>query len=260
MSTFTIKLAGDGSRRLLLVALVAVTMFFTACHEGYLAIISMPFWAVLCSGYILMVWLALSSSTARLLSLIIVIFTIEYVKEALGIRYGLWIYHGASGGFVFGVWSWVLGGLGCYTVATKIATPLLRKLPLPAAGWINPIVLVLLAGVGLVLLNGRTSDLGLPYWIFYAVLLIVASVRSRIIAVPLFVGLVMTSWITSNASEFLGSVHSGIWTFPGHPTYPPAFLLFACWPIEIVAQFSLAYLLVPADSSEELNFPRKKCQ
>jgi hypothetical protein len=235
---------------------MAATMIFTAYHEEYLTVITLPFWGVLLGGYILMVWLALHSSTARLLSLIVVIFTIEYVKEALGIRYELWIYHGAPGGFVFGVWSWVLGGLACYTVATKIAAPLLRKLPLPVAGWINPIVLVLLAGVGLLLLSKRFQELGLLYWIFYAVLLVFAAERSRIIEVPLFLGLVITSWITSNMSEFVGSVLSGIWTFTNHPSYPPAFLLFACWPIEIVAQFSLAYLLVPADSSEELNFPR----
>jgi hypothetical protein len=247
-------LIGDASRRLLLVGLMAATMVFTAYHEDYLDIITVPFWGVLCGGYALMVWLALRASIARLLSLMVAIFTIEYVKEALGIRYGLWIYHGAPGGFVFGVWSWVLGGLACYTVAIKIVAPILRKLPHPPAGWINPVVLVVLAAVGLFLLRGRFHELGLLYWIFYAVLLVFAAVCSRVLEIPLFVGLVVASWITSNASEFVGSVLSGIWTFPHHATYPPAFLLFVCWPIEIVAQFSLAYLLLPADSFEEINF------
>lgn len=239
---------------ILLVCLVVVTMLFAAFNEGYLSILTWPFSSVLLGAVGMMVWLAWTATPARFLSLVVSIFAIEYIKEGLGIRYGFWIYHGIHGSYIFGVWSWVLGGLTCYTLATKALAPLLRKLPYPRSRRWNSALVLGFAILGLVLMGNRTSQAGWLYWIFYLILISIAILRSSIFEFPLFASLVITSWAVSNLSEYLGSSACGVWTFPNDPTYPPFFLLFACWPIEIVAQTSIATLLVPPSESEAMLF------
>jgi hypothetical protein len=57
---------------------------------------------------------------------------------------------------------------------------------------------------------------------------------------PVFAGIIITSWLVGNPSEYVGSVASGVWTFTHNPHYPPFFLLFGCWPLEILAQYLLS--------------------
>jgi uncharacterized protein (DUF362 family) len=237
-------------RNLLLIGVLFVTIAFSAYQEGYLRILGLPYTLVLLWGVGMSVWLAMSASMARMLSLVLSIFTIEYVKEALGTRYGFWIYHGINGSFVFGVWSWVLGGLSCYSFATKVVVPILRKwLPPISRGW-NPVMVLGLALFGFVLLGKRVQEAGWLYWFFYLVLILVALSRSMRFDVSLWLGLILGSFAVSNLGEFVGATINELWTFPGEADYPPLFLLFACWPIEILAQTTLSVLLVPLSSSE----------
>jgi hypothetical protein len=240
----------NASNNLLLVCLLVVTIFFTAWNEGYLGIIAWPFALVLLAGLGMMVWLALTASPARFLSLVTSIFAVEYIKEALGIYYGFWIYHGHPGSFVFGVWAWVLGGLTCYTLATSGLAPLLRKLPHPTSRRWNSALIVGFALLGVFLMRDRTAQAGWLFWIFYLILTLIALLRAPRFDFPSFFGLVISAWAVGNISEYMGSTWSGIWTFPRDPNYPPLFLLFACWPIEIVAQTSVAALLVPPSDAE----------
>lgn len=92
-------------RNFVLVALLAAVLLFTAFHEGYLGSIAVPFWILLAAAFAICTWLALSISSRRLLSLLLAVFILEYVKEAIGIRSKLWVYHGAGGQFNFGVWA-----------------------------------------------------------------------------------------------------------------------------------------------------------
>ena len=116
------------AQNLVLVALFIIVTLFTAFHEGYLPVISVLFWILIIAGFSISVWLALSISTSRLLSLMLGIFIIEYVKETIGIRSKIWTYHGIGGLYNFGVWAWVLGGLVAYTLATRVVIRLIRKL------------------------------------------------------------------------------------------------------------------------------------
>lgn len=238
---------GNNSKKILnisLIALLIIITIFTAFHEGYLKIISVPFWLVLIAGFSISFWLALSISTKHLLSLILVIFIIEYVKEAIGIRSRLWTYHGVGEQFNFGVWAWVLGGLATYTLATRVVIRPVRKLKLVLPKWVNTVILLVLVSLIPLTLRRYWSGIGSLFLVFYALLLIAGIYASLKIDFPVFAGIVITAWLVSNPSEYLGSVNSGIWTFTHNPDYPPFFLLFGCWPLEILVQYSLSVFLV----------------
>ncbi|MBW1675093.1 MAG: hypothetical protein JRJ79_00470 [Deltaproteobacteria bacterium] len=230
-------------QNLLLVALLIIITLFTAFHEGYLLSISALFWGSLIAGFSISAWLALSISTRRLLSLMLGIFIIEYVKEAIGIRSRLWTYHGVGGHFNFGVWAWVLGGLVTYTLSIRVVIRLIRKLKLSLPGWLNPVILILISSLIPLTLGDYWIGAGGFFWSFYALLLIAGIYTSVRMEFAVFAGIVITAWIISNPSEYLGSVSSGVWTFTHNPDYPPFFLLFGCWPLEILAQYSLSAFL-----------------
>ena len=130
-----------------LIVLFIIITIFTAFHEGYFQIISVPFWLVLIAGFSISFWLAFKISTKRLLSLMLVIFIIEYIKEAIGIRSRLWSYHGIGEQFIFGVWAWVLGSLVTYTLATRIVIKLARNLKLALPKWVNTLMLLVLVSL-----------------------------------------------------------------------------------------------------------------
>jgi hypothetical protein len=230
-------------RNLLLVVLLVAIMLFTAFHEGYVGMISALFWVSLFAGFAISIWLAFSISTRRLLSLILSIFVIEYVKETIGIRSGMWTYHGVSGSYNFGVWAWVLGGLTVYTLSTKIVIKQIRKLKLSLPRWLNPVLLILVCSLIPLTMGDYWSGVGGLFLSFYALLLIAGIYTSIRMDFPVFAGIVIMAWIVGNPSEYLGSVSSGVWTFTHDPDYPPVFLLFGCWPIEILAQYSLSTFL-----------------
>jgi len=227
----------------LLVVLFVIIILFSAFHEGYFGLIAGIFWISLIAGFIIIGWLAMSISTKRLLSLLLGIFIIEYIKEAIGIRSNVWTYHGASGQFNFGVWAWVLGGMITYTLATKYVIRKLRKHSFSHPRWHNPAILIGLFFLMLLTMGKYWHGAGGLFFLFYISLLIIGVYASLKMDFAVFAGIVISSWIIGNPSEFLGSVPSNVWTFTYNPHYPPFFLLFGCWPLEILAQYALsAYL------------------
>lgn len=259
------------AQNLLLVALQIVIILFTAYHEGYLPLISPLFWASLITGFIICGWLAFIVSTRRLLSLLLAIFVIEYIKETIGLRSKLWTYNGLNGFYNFGVWAWVLGGLIAYCLATQVVIRLIRKWTWglghrggrvqgaafrnPHASshiprWVNPLILTVIFFTIPLTLGNYWDGIGPLFWIFYLLILITGVYVAGRMDFHVFAGTVIIAWIVGNPSEYLGSVSSGIWSFTYNPNYPPFFLLFACWPLEILAQFGLSAFLAdePLDS------------
>ena len=233
-------------RNLLLIALLATVTFFTAYHEGYIGKITTPFWFVLIAGFALCVWIALSVSTKRLVSLILGIFIIEYIKETIGVRADIWKYRGNDGSYNFGVWVWVLGAVGAYTLSVKIVIKLVKKLKLSLPRWLNPVILVLIAMLIPLTLGSYWSGVkgeGVLFFSFYALLLIGGIYASARMGFPVFIGIVIAAWFGGNLSEYVGSVHGGILFFTKNPNYPPFYLIFGCWPLEILAQYSLSAFL-----------------
>ncbi|MHC4740502.1 MAG: hypothetical protein ACYS8Z_01245 [Planctomycetota bacterium] len=245
-------------RNILLIALLAAIIFFTASQEGVLCKISTLFWLSLITAFAISLWLALGVSTRRLLALILVVFTFEYVKEAIGIKSGLWEYHGIGGQFTFGVWAWVLAGLVCYTLATNVTAKLIKKLKLLRPGPINALIPVaLFASIPLTMGEYR-SGTNIVTWMFYIAVLLIGLAALIRLEPALLAGITITAWIIGFPSEYVGSASSGIWIFPHNPDYPPFYLIFGCWPLEILAQYAVSAVI----ANEPLNqdFAKQKEQ
>jgi hypothetical protein len=237
---------GHRPKNLLLIALFIIVTLFTAYQEGYLPMISVLFWLVLIMGFAVSIWMALEITTPRLLSLMLGIFIIEYIKETIGIRSGMWSYHGLNSAYNFGVWAWVMGGMGVFWLAVRVVIRWMRKqtAAIPRR-WnlINPLVVVLvLAIIPLTLGEYRSGAKG---WfpLLYVILFLVALVTACRMELPVFLGLLLTTWIVGFCSEYAGSVPNHIWTFTHNPNYPPFFLIVGCWPLEIFTQYALSAFL-----------------
>lgn len=233
-------------QNLLLVALFIIITLFTAYQEGYLPMISVLFWVFLIIGFAVSIWLALQVSTARLLSLMLGIFIIEYIKETIGIWSGMWSYHGLPNSYNFGVWAWVMAGLTVYCLAVRVVIRLVKKLTadLPRR-WnlINPVIVVLVFAIIPLTLGAYRGGAGPWFWGLYAVLFLISLVTALRLDFSVFLGLLITTWIIGFPSEYAGSVPNHIWTFTHNPDFPPFFLIMGCWPLEIFTQFALAAFL-----------------
>jgi len=225
------------------VILLAATAAFTAYQERYITLMTPPFLALFLAGTGISIWLASGISSRRLISLVLSIFMIEYFKEAIGVRAGLWSYNGNPGQFIFGIWSWVFAGLTTYTLATRIVIPGIRKLGLRLPRLMNSLMLSLLFASLLISLGPYRADAGSLFYAFYIILFSVGLFASFRLETHVFLGLVLMAWFVGYPSEYLGAINSGLWTFSHSPDNPPLFLLLGCWPLEIMAQYSLsAYL------------------
>jgi hypothetical protein len=231
------------SRNLLILALLIVITLFSAYHEGYLQLISVPFWASIIAGIVIAGWLALGISTKRFLSLVLVIFILEYIKETIGMRSHIWSYHGTNGQYNFVVWVWVLAGLVAYAVSTKLLIRVIRKLRCTVPRWVNPVILIIIFSVIPLGMGDYRSGAAVLFWLFYALVFVFCVITSTNTEFPVLAGIVITAWIIANPSEYVGSVTCNAWSFTYNPDYPPFFLLFGCWPLEIFVQYSLSAFL-----------------
>ena len=244
----------ERGRNVVLVLLLFAELLFSAFTEGYLGLITWPFALLLAGGFGLAMWLATRISTVRLLALLLSIFFMEYAKETIGIRCGLWVYHGNWGQYLFGVLSWVAAGVSTYALATGIAIPLLSKLRWPALAapsWLAAVVVLVVFVLIPLRLGPYSSGTGRLFWMFYAVLLVAALLATRRMPSLVFAGVVLSAWFAGNPSEYFGSALSGAWTFPHDAKYPPFYLLACCWPLEILVQYFLSALLAGESPSGE---------
>lgn len=257
MAAVTTSRARDRARSFVLVGLLAAVTAFAMHHEGYVPLVGPVLGVGMIAGFAVVAWLAAAERPCRVAALFLVIFVIEYAKESIGVRSGLWTYHGRPGQYVFGVWLWVMAGAAAYALAKK-AVPLLRRVRASPPRWVNTVVVVAVASVIPITLGGYRHGTGIAFAAFYGALAVAGVAASLRMSFPSLAGLVLAAWIVANPSEYIGSMGSGIWTYPLDPSYPPVFLLFGCWPLEIIAQVSLSALLAsesldlsPAGGAEE---------
>ncbi|NUQ73982.1 MAG: hypothetical protein HUU21_10530 [Polyangiaceae bacterium] len=235
------------NRNVLLVVLLLLSMLFSAFDEGYIRIISPFLWAMIATGFGLALWLARTSSTERFMALSLSIFVMEYIKESMGIRAGLWEYHGDTGRYAFGVWVWVLVGLDAHTLAMRFLHPqfqkrlqMLHRIP----RWVSPLSLAVISLSIPLLLGPNVRGVGVFFWIFYSILLIIGCITAFRVGFMGFASFVLVAWAVAAPSEIAGSVASGVWTYPHDKDGPPLFLIVGCWPLEILAQAGLAGLFM----------------
>ncbi len=244
----------DG-RKLLIVALLIGVTLFAAFHEEYITRISPLFWGGLVLSFGIAAWVAHRTSVKRFMALVVGLYIVEYIKETVGIRSGTWVYHGKSGLYVFGVWAWVFGGLSAYALAVGVLIPALRKVRLRLPRWSHPLIILLLAAFIPLTLGPYWQGVEALFFWLYGVLAAACIFMSMRIESHVMVGIVLASWIIGNPSEYLGAIASDVVSFPHNPRYPPVFLLFGCWPLEILVQYGMsAYLArepLRADAGEE---------
>lgn len=314
-------------RNLLLMVLFFIATIYSAYQENYWPI-PWPFSLVLIGGAAVSIWMALKVSTPRLLSLMVVIFIIEYVKETIGVRSGMWAYYDhfdqPNPQYNFGICAWVLAGMSVYWLAVRLVIPSLRKLkefygqwnplnpnlvivvlilalipltvngyglsaeaPIPEApfpGWIwwfwglyaalfaatlqaakgeefrelfgyriSPNLAIVLLVIVIIPLTlgpyGHPQNqewLGWLIWSlgFYLVLLLVTLETANRMDSPVFLGLLLTTWVVAIISEYTGAIHNHVWRFTYNPDdFPPLFLVIGFWPLEIFTQYRLSAVL-----------------
>jgi len=231
------------ARNFILVLVMFATLGVAAETEGYAALISLPFVYLLVLGFALSVWLALRMSTARLVAVLALVFFMEYTNQTIGIRSGLWQYHGQGGQYVFGVMSWLVAACSAQMMAIGIAIPILRWLRLPALKRLTWVPVVLLFAVIPLTAGAYGASMGGWFWAFFGLIFVLALGVARHMPMDALLGVLVAGGLTGLVSEHVGSALSGCWTFPYNPSHPPFYLVVGCWPLEILVQFGVAAYL-----------------
>ena len=231
------------ARNLVLVLVLFATLGVAAGAEGYAALVSVPFMLLLGLGFALSVWLALRMSTARFVALLALVFFMEYTNQTLGIRSGLWQYHGQGGQYVFGVMSWLVAACSAQMMAIGIAIPMLCRLRLPALKRLTWVPVVLLFAMIPLTAGAYRAGMGTWFWSFYGLIFILALWVAQRLPMDALLGVLLAGALAGVLSEHVGSALSGCWTFPHNPSYPPFYLVVGCWPLEILVQFGVAAYL-----------------
>lgn len=235
--------AGSSSRNNLLVVVAVIFMAaFTARQEGYIPLISALFSVVLAGAACVSIWLAFNIATKRLVALVFVVIVMEYLNQTIANNTGLWTY--ARPSLMFSVWIWVLASMTSFALARLVVTPILARIETPIPRSFNTILIVGLAGVGLLLMGPSRPQASLEFWILYSLLFAVAVYASFKMEFSIFAALAIVAIAVGIPSEYFGSTGNGSWSFPFDPDFPPWYLVLACWPLEIVAQYFLSGLLV----------------
>lgn len=223
-----------------IIVLLLGALLFSAVEEGYLSLITPIFAVAIAAGFALSFWLAVRLSAARIAALTATILLLEYVKETIGVLSGLWAYHGNEGRYCFGIFAWAVGGLSAHSLSTGVIIPLLQRLRLSLPRWLNLAVVVPILVALPATLGPYRARAGAEFGAFYLLLSAAMLLSAIVMDFRSFAGIVAAAWLAGNLSEYAGSIASGAWTFVHDATYPPFFLLFSCWPMEIAVQHTLA--------------------
>ncbi len=234
----------------LIIALFFLIILFTAWHETYivfsrewLAARFFPFWVLTLAGFVLALLFSWTITTRRLLSYLFLVFVLEYIKETIGIVSGQFRYNGVNGAYNTGVWLWVMGAFLTYALADRVLIRLFVRLRLKSRRWLNLVLWTAVSALMPALLGSYWDDTGPAFWVFYGVLFVFGLYTARKMNLPTLLALILASWVMGNATEFAGSYFAKIWTYRHNPVYPPLFLLLGCWPLEILAQYSLSSIV-----------------
>jgi hypothetical protein len=240
-------------RSIVVVSLLFGTTLYTGYSEGYLSLIRLPLWlAIVCSSA-LAVYLATSISTRHLLASILAVLVVEYWKETVGVRCGMWTYHGIDGRYLFGVWLWVTASLSVLALS-RLAVRYSSKLQRVEAPRALSRVTVLVVAALIPITLGKYWRLATPeFWIFYLVAIAIDLVAVRRIRAPWVLLVVIVAWSGGGLSEYLGGIHSAVWTFAYDVRFPPRYLIIGGWPLEILAQFAIAAFLSQVPLSKLLD-------
>jgi len=243
MASLTSKISIGFVRNLILILIMFAALAVAAVAEGYANQLSFLFVGLLVGGFGLSLWLGMRTATARLSALLALAFFMEYIIQTINAASGLCQYHGVGGQYLFGVMAWLVGACSAQALSTGVTIPLLQRLHLRAPGWLNSVLVLVLVAL-IPLTAGRYGPLmGLSFWCFFGLVGLIAMIAARQMPIHVFAGVVLSGWLVGNPSEYFGAISSGCWSFPYSPSYPPLYAVIACWPLEILVQYSLSAFL-----------------
>ena len=155
----------------------------------------------------------------------------------------MWTYHGSSDQYLFGVWLWVAASLSAYALSRELLRSCdgWNQIRLPPLA--NLLLIFVIAAIIPLTLGEYAPHVNAAFWVFYAALLLISVIALQATPFSVLAVSVTLSWLVGGPSEYLGSISSGAWTFAHNVRFPPTYLLVGCWPLEIVAQFSIAAFL-----------------
>ena len=222
--------------------------------EGYVPFLRWPF--VVYTGLVLasVAWVAFFDiTTKRLLGLIVVAGLFGLATQWVGASSNrFWEY--ARPSYWLAAPMFICAATLAYGLTISWLVPLLRRwglrrrlLPLPALG-------LVIVPLGVLALDAPGPELTSPtsFWLYYALLAAIAWGVAMLVDVATWVALAVAGLLLGMASETLGAA-SGLWSFAHHHPWPPAFLLFGSWPLEVIAHWGLSALL-----ARESLLPRRR--
>ncbi len=268
-------------RNLLLILLLLVVIIFCGYQEGYVSCGGKEVGTVLENAQLLLlavgigffgvaIWLGWAISTMRLASLMLVVLILEYIKETLGIRVGLWKYMGD--GYLTGVLAWVLMALVIYAGSWRAVLKLAMKSKITLPRFLNPIlILMVFTIIPWMMPNPLPEGAPMPsctwdagfvgnqlcgfmaylfswtnlYWIFYGTLMLICVLASLWTDTRALVAVYISVLILAFIGETAGGL-AEIWQYlvGGEvSSFPPFYLMFGCLPLEMLAAFAISAVI-----------------
>lgn len=229
------------------VALAGVGLLW---REGYLALLRWHFMAYVAVVTLLGLWFgAFEVSRRRQLWLAVVAGVFGYVTQVVGSDLsGVWQYHGADGTYLFVPTTFIFASTLIYGLVVLVIGPharrLVKRLGVGPSRLPGALVVVVVFGV-LVLTSApyrAGGDAKVAFWLYYSALGLFALLFARRVDLATMLTLVVAAIGVGAVSETLGAL-SGVWTFTGHPTTPPAYLVLGSWPLEVILHYGLSGML-----------------
>lgn len=203
------------------------------------------------------------------------------MNQSLGTKLGLWTYTSTQHTHFFGICVWLVAGLAAYGVASKAVVRQTLWIDDYFPRLFAPVLVIALFLIVWLFrpsLLEESASLTAPttqtlFWLLFALLMLIGTLAAVRSGAGAILGIIISAWIVGFISEASGAT-AGIWYFPhlvmqapvdqaGTATElsracPPIYLIFGCWPLEIVAQFAPSALiawepLVPSEKGKDRN-------
>jgi len=210
--------------------------------EGYLGLVGVGFVLYGALVFAFDLWhVGFEMSTRRFVWLAVVAATAGYATQVVGSTIqDAWTYpHPHRYGFVRAMF--VLAAILAYGLTVSFVAPALRRLIPVRTRKANFVLVTALFAIFVV--AGRDDRHGeVAVWLYYGFLYAFALYVAALTNLATLLGLVGSAVAIGFVSESLGA-HTGLWTFTRTGTWPPAYLVAASWPLEIIFHYGLSGLL-----------------